>query len=387
MTPNQPNPKPRQRQKPLPTKVCLDWNHPKCSCSGSLIMKPSSIAESPATPGTPVETWEVPIASVRLVGVLSELPSLIEAYKTLDLETMVKSTDISQILICCYPEDLNKHFPTQLNLTPGPDIHDCCERFLAQAENSEDPDDLLFDPSFERLYLNQCPWLWPSGITPPLSLHRERRCRSYDVYSKQEIQAVETEMIAVMKKYPQERVQIEVASALECFLQHEALQKDSSVPNVEQVLSLAPETRLVHVVTDWDTDVFDNDALSDQLFGDEFTLTEADLVDALRGSTAAPHRKRREKRMEQVATATLGGPGSAAGGTLEDEFDELAQLQVRKHRADQLDQELEDEFFGEAVIDDAASSVVLPSDPDMVDSAFTSMKIINKSKAKGRKKL
>eukprot|EP01054_Gregarina_sp_Poly1_P000277 Gregarina_sp_Poly_1__276@NODE_1068_length_5192_cov_185_777756_g194_i1_p1_GENE_NODE_1068_length_5192_cov_185_777756_g194_i1NODE_1068_length_5192_cov_185_777756_g194_i1_p1_ORF_typecomplete_len564_score115_29TAFII55_N/PF04658_13/2_2e19_NODE_1068_length_5192_cov_185_777756_g194_i17272418 len=350
----------------------------------------SLVSKVDGTTATKLENWDTPIGTVKLVGLLTELPSLIESYKTLDSETMVKSANISQMLVCIFSDELDKHVPTdiQTNMNAG-DIHDCCERFLCLAENSDSPDDLLFDPNHERLLLSQCPWLWPSGITPPLYLHRERRDRPFDLYSKQEIQTVEAEMISIIKKCPQEKVALEVSSALECYLQHEALQRDSSVPNADQVLNLGGDTRLVHVVTDGPSELFDDpdDNLSDQLFGEDFHLSEADLLDVMRSTVTTAQRKRRDKtRPEQTPGMPVVGPGS-----LEDEFDELAQLQVRKERADQLDQELEDEFYSEAVIEDSVSSVV-HQDPDLLESAapgFTSMKVITrdgKQKSKSKKK-
>lgn len=56
-------------------------------------------------------------------GLLTELPTLIEAYKSLDLETMVKAANVSQLLVVTFPEDQPKTFPSPLVLSAG--VHEC----------------------------------------------------------------------------------------------------------------------------------------------------------------------------------------------------------------------------------------------------------------------
>lgn len=151
--------------------------------------------------------------TVRLLGMLSELPTLLEAYKSLDFNSMVKAANISQILITFFPKDEHLHFPCQISKPSGPDpIHHCVERVQAAIEKNsgnatpiiQNPDFFLMDSlshdlvnDMNKLNAPRCPWLWPSGITAPTHLLRERRCRDIDVFSRSEIGLAEIEMLSV----------------------------------------------------------------------------------------------------------------------------------------------------------------------------------------------
>lgn len=99
-----------------------------------------------------------PLSVKKLKGVLVELPTLVETYKTLDGVMLFKSADVSQMM-CCY------------------------------------------DPTAEVLDLKNSKenrnWEWSSGITPSTRNIRTRKFRNFENFSEKEIQLGEQEILEV----------------------------------------------------------------------------------------------------------------------------------------------------------------------------------------------
>lgn len=164
-----------------PTEIALKLEQPSV---GGADLSGSSSPPSPT-----------PLATLQMWGLLTELPTLIEAYKSLDMETMIKSANISQMLLVYFPEDENRTLPACVTQVNG-ELHHCCEKVQAQLEGMEEPDQILLN-DLSKLRAPKCPWLYPSGITAPTAMHRERRTRDLDLYTKAEIQTAELELLSV----------------------------------------------------------------------------------------------------------------------------------------------------------------------------------------------
>jgi hypothetical protein len=87
------------------------------SSRSSAVQEGGSSGAAPASTPSLADVQEpdaTPIASIRMYGVLSELPTFLEVYKSLDGEAMAKSANISQILIVFFPEDELAYFPVKV---------------------------------------------------------------------------------------------------------------------------------------------------------------------------------------------------------------------------------------------------------------------------------
>lgn len=295
------------------------------------------------------------LCTVKLIGLLTELPTLIEAFKSLDYESMVKSANISQMLVVFFPEMQEQFLPVSVadptSSAAEAQCHNCVEQLPIndQAHATVEP---------ERLAAKRCPWLWPSGITPPLHLHRERRMRDMDTFSKADVQACEMAILSILKRGRIEYAKLEMASALEGYMQEECLQPRSTVPSAAQVLCITPESRIVNVISERGTDVFDDpdSDLSDTLFGDDPKVDERDLMED-RALAAAARRKK-----ERNAAGGAGGANAAAvrgqdvdtagRKTLTEEFQELAKMAHRENLEADLEAEVEDDFYSAALLED-----------------------------------
>lgn len=100
-----------------------------------------------------------PSTAIILTGVLVELPSLLEAYKSLEGELLFKSADISQMLYVFDP-------------TVGPPFD------LAKIRDSQF-------------------WEWRSGLTPGTHRIRSRRFKNFRVFDKADVSITEREICDV----------------------------------------------------------------------------------------------------------------------------------------------------------------------------------------------
>lgn len=170
----------------------------------------------------------------------------------------------------------------------------------------------------------------------------------------------------ILKRGRQEWCQLEVASALEGYMHEEALQPQTTVPSAHQVLSPNPDSRIVYVVSERQTDIFDDPPsdFSDVMFGDDHTVDERDLMED-RATAAAAARKKKEKKMPgPISVAAVPGQttgfDAAAKETLMEEFKELAENVVREELEAELEAELEDDFYSGTVLDDENEFVSNP---------------------------
>lgn len=301
----------------------------------SLPTSPASTA-SPASPASVNEKnsgQQRVLHTLHLTGLLVELPTIIEALKSMDKETMVKSATVSQMIIVIFPDEQHLYFPcripgiseaaeksaaersrgrggseSKVGMRSGSvrrgvldgDMHQGCveeaaaeETFSANlAGDSISDSDLVVRRGLiggadtmkpergvsglgrwkeRREKSKPCPWMWPSGLTPPTSLYRDKRVREVDIFSPEEIQDCEQIIVSLLKGERQTKCELEFVPALEGYLQQEALRPNNSISGAGVVLAPeAPDCRVVHVVNETVTDIFDDAAsdLSDTLFGD-----------------------------------------------------------------------------------------------------------------------
>lgn len=123
------------------------------------------------TPGDDYRLFDValekrlgnPASTVRLAGILVELPCLIEAYKSLEGELLFKSNDISQMLYVYDPD------------APGgsPDLSQIRDTQL---------------------------WEWHGGITPGTHRIRHRRFKNFNVFDKPDVAAAERELCTILNQ-------------------------------------------------------------------------------------------------------------------------------------------------------------------------------------------
>jgi len=133
-----------------------------------------------------------------MTGVLSELPCIIESYKTLDGDLMFKSGDISQIIYVF------------------------------------DPDNNNFDISVLR---DKTKWEWKSGgLTPPTHRIRSRKFRNFEVFERPEISMGEREILEILRGFTRDVVFQETATEYEL---HEQLEQ-ISLGDLSTVVSVIP---------------------------------------------------------------------------------------------------------------------------------------------------
>lgn len=147
-------------------------------------------------------------------------------------------------------------------------------------------------------------------------------------------------LLQLAKKGKKESATIEMISALEGYMQEEALQAQSTVPSAAHVLAPTAGTRITYVVSERPTTIFDDAAsdLSDTMF---------DEVPA----KPAPPGAQARKRVQEVRVDSTGKQ------MLREEFQELAETQMRAQIEAGLEAELDDDFFSGAMVDDADSLV------------------------------
>ncbi|EZG86044.1 TAFII55 protein [Gregarina niphandrodes] len=274
--------------------------------------------------------------TLKLTGLLTELPTVMEAYKSLDQDLLFKAANISQLMVVTFAEEERHTFPVDISAERND--HVCIEQFMPRAERNRLDE--------HALTLPRCPWLNPSGVTAPLRLFREERTRDYSVATKAEIRACEMAMLSILKRGRMEWAELDVHSALEAFMLEEALKPNTTVPNAQAVLS-NNEQKIVKVIGEQATDLFDDAAsdLSDQLFGDDHTLDEKHFLE---DKTAVKRRKDRKPTGEEMVAAGVGGDDQAGRMALEQEFNELAESAVRQI----LERDIEDDFFSGAVLEE-----------------------------------
>ncbi|PFH33910.1 TAF7-like RNA polymerase II TAF7L [Besnoitia besnoiti] len=129
---------------------------------------------------TPGEEWSSRIFDVKvtghkgkLVGVLVELPTLLETYKSLDGDLLFKSGDICQMIVVFDPQDPQNAI----------DLQELCERQQ---------------------------WEWKDGLTPPTHRIRSRKFKNLDLFDRQEIRDAELQVLELLHSTRRDNYEIEV---------------------------------------------------------------------------------------------------------------------------------------------------------------------------------
>ncbi|KAK2195555.1 bifunctional TAFII55 protein [Babesia duncani] len=111
-----------------------------------------------------------------LIGILGELPCIVEAHKTLDCDLLFKSADISQMMIAYDPETAEQ---------------------VAQQ------------------LMTQKMWEWPDGLTPPTRNIRTRKFKNFEVYTNEDVKDAEREALVLLNGLVRDSYHFEIKSAHE----------------------------------------------------------------------------------------------------------------------------------------------------------------------------
>lgn len=134
------------------------------------------------------------------------------------------------------------------------------------------------------------------------------------------------------------------------------------------------------------TDVFDDPPsdFSDEMFDDEPTaFGEMQFLED--GGGGLGGKKRKDKKA--ISEVSVAPGGSDIGASLEEEFQELAQVQSRRELAEALDAELEAEFYSGAMVADSVGSSMVEEDYEIgAGMGITSMRKIDKDLVKKQQK-
>ncbi|KFH12892.1 TAF7-like RNA polymerase II TAF7L [Toxoplasma gondii MAS] len=129
---------------------------------------------------TPRDEWSYRIFDVKVAGhkgklrgVLVELPTLVETYKSLDGDLLFKSGDICQMIVVFDPQDPQEAI----------DLQDLSERQQ---------------------------WEWKAGLTPPTHRIRSRKFKNLDLFDRQEIRDAELQVLELLHSTRRDNYEIEV---------------------------------------------------------------------------------------------------------------------------------------------------------------------------------
>ncbi|CDJ52986.1 hypothetical protein, conserved [Eimeria brunetti] len=194
----------------------------------------------------------------RLRGILVELPTLIETYKTVDSDILFKSGDVCQMLY-------------------------------------------VFDPQVNNLDLgtlcDKQQWEWRAGLTPPTHRIRSRKFKNIDLFDREEIRDAELELLHGLRR---DTYQIEVHTELDMLEarkkeqeQHEMQQQgntNTEAPRVERVvLTTEDVTELLNMVEQDDEYLSDASDILFSIQSDNVSLPGADPSSrSRRGKSGVP---------------------------------------------------------------------------------------------------
>ncbi|KAH7647118.1 transcription factor TAF7p TAFII55 [Cryptosporidium bovis] len=154
------------------------------------------------TPFEDFRIFDVHILDQDYVGILVDLPCNIEVYKSLDCESMFKSTNLSQML---YIYDARK-LPRSFIIYSGININ---EIYYGQLKSNT----AYLDPCFVSFikYLKEVlHWEWPSGLLPASKNIRSRKYRNNELFDINEVVEAEQEILDRVSMPSQDMVTIEI---------------------------------------------------------------------------------------------------------------------------------------------------------------------------------
>lgn len=175
----------------------------------------------------PRDEWSYRIFDVKvsghkgkLLGVLVELPTLVETYKSLDGDLLFKSGDICQMIVVCDPQDPREAI----------DVQDLSERQQ---------------------------WEWKAGLTPPTHRIRSRKFKNLDLFDRQEIRDAELQVLELLHSTRRDNYEIEVHTLHEMhrILEQQREAAEGKAPKPTAPGATANGTAVVEHVVSCDDDV------------------------------------------------------------------------------------------------------------------------------------
>ncbi|EEA08255.1 uncharacterized protein CMU_019980 [Cryptosporidium muris RN66] len=158
---------------------------------------------------TPLEDFrifDVRIMNMDFLGILVDLPCNIEAYKSLDCESMFKANNINQMIYIYDPTNLPKWYKNRLNVNISE-----IDRCMTSNKVYSDP---LCSGFITYLRDNLC-WEWPAGLLPGSSNIRSRKYRNTELFDINEVIEAEQELLDRVAMPNQDMVTIELTTVSE----------------------------------------------------------------------------------------------------------------------------------------------------------------------------
>ncbi|CDI85725.1 hypothetical protein, conserved [Eimeria praecox] len=189
----------------------------------------------------------------RLRGILVELPTLIETYKTVDSDILFKSGDVSQMLY-------------------------------------------VFDPQVNNLDLGSLcdkqQWEWRAGLTPPTHRIRSRKFKNIDLFDREEIRDAELEVLQASIHPPAIHTELDMLEARKKEQEQQELQQQggTEASRVDRVvLTTEDVTELLNMVEQEDEYLSDASDILFSIQSDNVSLSGADPNSrSRRGKGGAP---------------------------------------------------------------------------------------------------
>ncbi|XP_026192687.1 uncharacterized protein LOC34621070 [Cyclospora cayetanensis] len=228
----------------------------------------------------------------RLRGILVELPTLIETYKSVDSDILFKSGDVCQMLYVFDPQVSNM------------DLSSLCDKQQ---------------------------WEWRAGLTPPTHRIRSRKFKNIDLFDREEIRDAELELLHGLRR---DTYEIEVHTELDML---EARNKEQEQPSQPQSQgkgssSEAPKVERVVLMTE---DVTALLQLVDQ--DDEYLSDASDILFSIQAEGASLSGADAIARPRRGRGAATGAPGglsrNASSGGLDRQDVEASQVGLMASRA------------------------------------------------------